>query len=199
MQSCPYPLIAPCCPFSKPGIKNIVPAPKSAIRSLYACHGPPSGLCNVAITFHSFFVPWKSKRSLWFWQMTAVVKPIKYGIAWFPLPFVRLFVPWRIATLYLFCFCFFKSERSLSQQAPALPIRFLFPKNRERSVTLPTCFQIYCSIYASLKDTACTGAWGSPFLCTMTIVWWFLTILSSCILPWIVWEKPALSENNFYR
>lgn len=93
------------------------------------------------------------------------------------------FEPWRIATFHLFRFCFFKSERSLSQQSPALHIRFLYPKNRERSVTLPTCFQIYCSIYASLKDTACIGAWGSPFLCTMTIVWWFLTILSSCILP----------------
>ena len=102
--------------------------------------------------------------------------------------YCRLFSPFhspvcfescRIATLHLFCFCFFKSERSLSQQTPALHIRFLFPKNRERSVTLPTCFQIYCSIYASLKYTAYMGAWVSPFLCTITIVWWFLTVLGT--------------------
>lgn len=50
------------------------------------CHGPPSGFCNVAITLHSFFVPWKKERSLWFWQTAAVVKHSKYSIAGFPLP-----------------------------------------------------------------------------------------------------------------
>ena len=59
---------------------------------------------------------WESERSLWSWQMAAVVKPSKYGIAGFPLPFVRLFVLNRggLQRSICFVFVFLKSERSLS-------------------------------------------------------------------------------------
>ena len=127
------------------------------------------------------FVPWKGERSLWFWQMAAVVKPSKYGIAWFPLPFVRLFVLNRGGLQRCSCFVFVFSKANVrfpSRRRRSIFV-FCFPKNRECSVTLPTCFQICCSIYASLKDTAYMGAWVSPFLCTITIVWWFLTFLGT--------------------
>ena len=89
------------------------------------------------------------------------------------------FEPRRIATLHLFCFCFSKANVRFPSRRRRSIFVFFLPKNRERSVTHPTCFQIYCSIYASLKDTAYMGAWVSPFLCTITIVWWFLTVLGT--------------------
>ena len=66
------------------------------------------------------------------------------------------FEPRRIATLHLFCFCFFQSERSLSQQAPALHIRFLFPPKYGtfRNAPYPSATQNTCSLVLSCLSKA---------------------------------------------
>ena len=108
-------------PYSK--IVNPAPlrVPRTTLRLLERCNNAPF-----------VFVPWKSERSLWFWQMAAVVKPSKYDIAWFPLPFIHLFVLNRRGLQRLFLRK--ASARFPSRRGRSIFI-FSFPKNRERSVT----------------------------------------------------------------
>ena len=123
--------------------KIIDSAPKSAIRRSSMCHRLPSSFCNIAITLLSLFVPYKSERSLWFWQMGAVVKPSKYGIAGFSLPLIHLFVLNRggLQRCIYFVFVFSKASVRFPSRHRRSPFVFCFPENRECSVTLHILWQ----------------------------------------------------------